>query len=227
MKNFHFQDVLEQRYLNYGPLWCDDGVYRIAKELQLLNPSLIEKIFLGPGGFQVEKNLNILLWQLPPRVWNWKCVCWEWNIWSRTCSVSFVWRAQRTWQKGMMMLAETLQQLCSSKNIYAPTQDHLQDSQHIEAFKTMLTNASPNESAEWKYNEVKMKGLIHSIGDFKNAGCQKSNQFKFWCVFLQDVVSFLIDTNRSHREGNWDMDLSAVRRAIPLFFFLNRINYKH
>ena len=130
-------------------------------------------------------------------------------------------------KKDLMMLAETLQQLCSSKNIYAPTQDHLQDSQHIEAFKTMLTNASTNESAEWKYHEVKMKGLIHSIGDFNNAGCQKSNQFKFWCVFLQDVVSFLIATNRSHREGNWDMLLSAVRRAIPLFLFLNRINYKH
>ena len=34
----NFQDVLSQRNQEYGPLWCDEGTYRIAKELQLLNP---------------------------------------------------------------------------------------------------------------------------------------------------------------------------------------------
>ena len=82
-----------------------------------------------------------------------------------------------------MMLAETLQQLQFQEYLRSNA-DHLQDSHHIEAFQTMLTNAAPNESAEWKYHEEKMKGLIHSIGDFNNAGCQKSNQFKFWYVFL-------------------------------------------
>lgn len=28
----NFQDVLLQRKQEYGPLWCDEGVYRIAKE---------------------------------------------------------------------------------------------------------------------------------------------------------------------------------------------------
>ena len=88
----------------------------------------------------------------------------------------------------------------------------------------MITNSAPNESAEWKYHEVKMKGLIDSIGDFNNVSCQKSNQFKFWCVFLQDVVLVLIDLNRSHGEGNWGIHLPAVRRAIRSFFFFNRIN---
>ena len=33
----NFKDVLKQKRLPYGPLWCDEGVYKIAKELQLLN----------------------------------------------------------------------------------------------------------------------------------------------------------------------------------------------
>ena len=53
MKNF--QDVLEQKSQKHGPLWCDEGVYRIAKELQLLNPESFENIFLGLGGFHMEK----------------------------------------------------------------------------------------------------------------------------------------------------------------------------
>ena len=29
----NFLDVLSQNELEYGPLWCDEGVYRIEKEL--------------------------------------------------------------------------------------------------------------------------------------------------------------------------------------------------
>ena len=51
----NFQDVLAQNELAYGPLWCDEGVYRIAKELQLLNPDRFGNIFLGLAGFHLEK----------------------------------------------------------------------------------------------------------------------------------------------------------------------------
>ena len=53
--NFH--DVLKQNKLPYGPLWCDEGVYHIAKELQFLKPQWFSNIFLGIGGFHMEKNV--------------------------------------------------------------------------------------------------------------------------------------------------------------------------
>ena len=49
------QDVLLQKGFESGPLWCDEGVYHIAKELQLLNPDKFGNIFLGLGGFHPEK----------------------------------------------------------------------------------------------------------------------------------------------------------------------------
>lgn len=33
-----FQDVLSQKGLDYGPLWCENGVYRTAKGQQFQNP---------------------------------------------------------------------------------------------------------------------------------------------------------------------------------------------
>ena len=108
------------------------------------------------------------------------------------------------WQKGMMMLPKTLQQL-QFQEYLCSNPDHQQDSQHIEVFQTMLSNAAPNKSAEWKYHRVNMKGLIDSIGDFNNGSFKKferNNQFKFFCVFLKDMVSVLIDLNQSHRERN-------------------------
>ena len=44
----NFQDVLP-----HGPLWSDEGVYRIAKELQLQYPEKLNNFFLGIAGFQV------------------------------------------------------------------------------------------------------------------------------------------------------------------------------
>ena len=44
-----------QKGLQCGPLWCDEGVYRIEKELQLPNPNKFANIFLGIGGFHMEK----------------------------------------------------------------------------------------------------------------------------------------------------------------------------
>ena len=51
----NFQDVLRQRSQPYGPLWCDEGVYRLAKELQLLDQDRFDNIFLSLGGFHMEK----------------------------------------------------------------------------------------------------------------------------------------------------------------------------
>ena len=53
MKNF--LDILKQRELPYGPLWCDQYVYKIAKEVQLFQPDKFDNIFLGMGGFHTDK----------------------------------------------------------------------------------------------------------------------------------------------------------------------------
>ena len=55
MKNF--QDVLHQTFNQCGALWCDEDVYRLTKELQLLFPETFDNIFLGLGGFHMEKTI--------------------------------------------------------------------------------------------------------------------------------------------------------------------------
>ena len=51
----NFQDVLKQKKHENGPLWSDEGAYHIAKETQLLHPQKFSNIFLGIGGFHLEK----------------------------------------------------------------------------------------------------------------------------------------------------------------------------
>ena len=52
MKNL--QNVLTQKNLEYEPLWCDVGKYRIPKETQLLKAAKFKNIFLGLGGFHAD-----------------------------------------------------------------------------------------------------------------------------------------------------------------------------
>jgi hypothetical protein len=51
----NFQDVLKQKNAVSGALWSDEGVYAIAKEIQLLKPDQFGNIFLGMGPFHMEK----------------------------------------------------------------------------------------------------------------------------------------------------------------------------
>ena len=51
----NFQDVLKQNKSLSWVLWSDEGVYSIAKEIQLFKPGHFGKIFFGMGPFHMEK----------------------------------------------------------------------------------------------------------------------------------------------------------------------------
>ena len=51
----NFNDVLEQRAAKVGTLWCDEGVYQVAKEIQLLKPELFDHLFIGFGPLHTDK----------------------------------------------------------------------------------------------------------------------------------------------------------------------------
>ena len=57
----NFQNVLSQKKRKYGPLWSDEVVYRIAKEIQLQQPEKFDNIFLGIS--------YPLLWKVSGRNW--------------------------------------------------------------------------------------------------------------------------------------------------------------
>ena len=51
----NFQNIMKQTGNISGALWCNEGVYHIAREIQLLSPDSFDNVFLGFGGFHMEK----------------------------------------------------------------------------------------------------------------------------------------------------------------------------
>ena len=221
----NFQDVLMQKNQEYGPLWCDEGVYRIAKELQLLNPSLFDNISLGLGGFHMEKILiaccGVYLNETGiDRVFA------ENEIFGNGVANTVVSGSHyNRGKKGMMLLAEALYQL----QIEAFTNSSLFQNQEavrekLSLFKEII--ACRDEHKTWSFFGEELNEFLERFELFVKNGCSKSDQFKFWNIFLEDIVSVLINLNRLHREEDWELHVACVRKAVPLFFAFNRSNYR-
>ena len=182
MKNF--QDVLQQRDLDYGPLWSDEGVYWIAKEIQLLNPTLFSNIFLGLGGFHMEKKLI--------------ACC---SAYLQDCGIESVFVENEIFgsgvvqsvlsgghyirgRKGMMMLAETLQHLQFQEYLRS-NPVRLEDSHYMKAFQIMLQRMLLQIC--YRYRPKKLR--LHMVGN-----CYISLERNHWgnkCYTWQNC--FLLD----------------------------------
>ena len=65
--------------------------------------------------------------------------------------------------------------------------------------------------------------IRESFDKFVEESLKESEQFKYWSIFLDELYPVLCDLTVSHRNGN--VQLSAVERAIKLFFAFDRTNY--
>ena len=63
---------------------------------------------------------------------------------------------------------------------------------------------------------MKVFNVKESIGNYG---------FAYWVKFLFELYPVMRDLTRSHGEGNWIVHVSAVRRALPLFFAFDCPNY--
>ena len=122
----------------------------------------------------------------------------------------------------MMLIAEALLQLqieafVSSSNF---DQSLVAD---LQLFRKMVEKQE--NYRDWKYFKEHLQSFICFFNEYIESKSSENLQFKYWNVFIQDIVSVLNDLTRSHREGNWKLHLSSIRRAIPLLFTFNRSNY--
>ena len=226
----NYQDVLKQKNISAGALWCDEGVYRIAKELQLMHPTEFEDIFLALGGFHTEKAVIACVGRFLEDVGvNSVFVADEIFgpsvVSTNVMNGSHYVRAKR----GMTPLSEAMSRL-QLVQFFKIKDCSLYDTllQQKVKYKELFKQEGP-DSVKIKDEWEKCKGLLSHFQDdfeeFKKEGCQKSEQFRYWTLFIDEIVPVLRDLTRSHRERNWPLHLSAIQRAIPLFFAFDRTNY--
>ena len=125
----------------------------------------------------------------------------------------------------MGILAEGLKRLQFAKFLQSVDQSQFMPLSEAvgklqSTFKDVDTNSEIVE-LQWSKFREEMPHFIKLSAEFKEAGSKRSDQFRYWNTFLEYVMPTLRDLTRSHRESNWNLHLSAVRRALPLCFALD------
>ena len=72
----------------------------------------------------------------------------------------------------------------------------------------------------------KILSFDEKFDEFKEYGCEKSQMFLYWNMFISNIAPVCRDLTRRFREANWELHMSAVSRTIPLCFAFDRVNYK-
>ena len=227
MKNF--QDVLHQTFNQCGALWCDEGVYRLAKELQLLFPETFDNIFLGLGGFHMEKTIIA-------------CI----GKYHQGSGVDSIFTNNRVFGsgvvinvldgghytrgiRGLSIYAEVMQRLKLMSFFEHHTIDKYPDLlKHIKSLQDQLQGDINHHEINQTFENamVPLHQFTSDLKEFEKLGSQMSVIFRYWNNFTEDIYPILRNNlTTSIRNGEWTLYITTLREALPLLFAFDITNY--
>ena len=207
MKNL--QGILTNLDQDELPVTCDEGVFRIAREIQLIRPDEFNNIVICLGSFHMTKIAlgcvgkylkgsgaeNILI----------ESGIFGVNVIDSVLSGKNYVRSL----KGLQLLKESFTRL--------QWVSFFQESDNIQKYREQLNNVAHlrskisqklrEESLEQlKEFMVMSEALFHEFDNFVSRNSEKSETFRYWHNFIV-IMSHVENLIRSDREGNWLLQL--------------------
>ena len=216
----NFQDALKQKGDAYGALWADEGVYRLAKEIQLLKSDQFDNIFLGLGGFHMEKIVLACLgaYLEPSGIFTVlvETECFGTDVIKTVISGSHYSRARTA----HLMMHEVLTSMMLEEFFYKYPEKR-------EELEVLQVGFQSKELTIEKWNTTKEKGnnVQAAFEVYLSERASQSQSFNYWNTYVSDLFPIIRDLTNSLRLGDWILYESAVERATSLFFFFGRTNY--
>ena len=216
----NFQDALKQKGDSYGALWADEGVYRIAKEIQLVRPDEFSNIFLGLGGFHMEKILLACLdaYLEPSGIFAVlvETECYGTDVIKTVISGSHYSRARTAHS----MIHEVLMSMMLEGFLSEFPEKRME----LEALQFDFQSKELS-SKEWKSMKEQCGTIQAAFQAYVEKRASLSQSFSYWNTYDSDLFPIIRDLTNSLRSGDWILYISAMERASTLFFFFGRTNY--
>ena len=216
----NFQDALKQKGDAYGALWADEGVYHIAKEIQLLKSDQFDNLFLGLGGFHMEKIVLACLgaYLEPSGIFTVlvETECFGTDVIKSVISGSHYSRARTAHSMIHEVLTSMMLEAFFSK---FPGK--------LEELETLQVGFQSKEVTFEEWNSTKEKGsnIQAAFEVYLSERASQSQSFNYWNTYVSDLFPIIRDLTNSLRSGDWIIFINAVERATSLFFFFGRTNY--
>ena len=200
----NFQDVLKQQGKPYGALWCDEGVYAIAKELQLLFPEKFKNIFLGLGGFHYEKivygcvgryleisGIDAVLTETE---------CFGVDVVNSVLEGTNYVRSK----EGLSMINEAIQSLMLDEFLKSIQLDMVNEKCAIDIIKALQKGEGAVLSM-WETNKKSLQTFLSDLQNFRTTRAANSDNFKYWMLFTDELYSICRNLTLSLRAGDWKL----------------------
>lgn len=224
MKNF--QNVLGQLKQERLAITCDEGVYRIARDIQLLHPEEFSDLVICLGSFHL---LKIYLGCIGKYVRGSaaESIFIENDIFGQNTTEAVLNGSHYVRSlTGLTMLSESMERL-QWQTFF--------DLHGVEKYKNslkLLVDMKDSISTKNKAESKEFLSAFLSSSDelfsdfeaFKIEGRSKSETFLFWDKFIQmvELAKMLV---RADREGDWQLHVQTVEAMLPYFAVFNCNNY--
>ena len=223
----NFVDVCSQLLQTEIPMYCDEGVYCIVREIQFMRPEEFVSLVPVLGTFHMVKAVlkcigKYLSGSGADMTWLQAGVFGPAIIQNSILNAGHYSRCLL----GMQFLAESFRRLLYKEFfVEKGVEQYKPELATLINLKTSVEKQDISESQKYmaEFATVSHK-LIADLDAFIDARSAQNENFKFWVQFLtmMDVVHDLL---RADREGIWELHLDAVQRALCLFAAFDCTNY--
>lgn len=221
----NFNNILSQLSQQSLPVFADEGVYRIARQIQLMSNEF-DDIFLVLGGFHMTKILLACAGKYL-RGSGAENVFVETNSFG-IGTVEQVLNATNYSRsvKGLLKLAEALDRLLLTAFFEENAPETYEEAAvSCKMFQDVLhENSSEETQAVHQQSCRAAEELLVDIELFIKRRCSESPLFRFWCNFLK-LMQLIRDMIRADRTGDWLLHVQTVETSQPVFHALDRVNY--
>ena len=220
------QDVLSQLQQPCMAVACDEAVFCIAREIQMMREEEFSNLVLVMGSFHMIKVVlnctgkyvqgsgaeSILI----------ESGAFGMNVVQSVLSGKHYVRSV----KGMLMLSEALERIQWKEFFKSQSADDYSEVFDIVSQLKAKVAAKDHEASRILIDAFK-ESSVNLMADFKNFiqdGRSKNETFQYWDNFIE-IVHKLQNLIRSDREGNWPLHLDTVQDLLGLFAAMDATNY--
>ena len=223
LKNFNKILQLEQLEQNQMAIFCDEGVYHIAREITLQRPEEFSGLVLCLGSFHLIKTFLACIGKYLSgsgcrAIWTENKV-FGLDVVQSVLSGSDYERSV----EGVTLLGECISHLQLIEFLKDNVPKYHKELEKIQVLKEAVSHKKKDESKKYLQEfRLQSPNLIEEFNKFISARSKTSETFHYWDNFVK-MVSSLLDLVRADREGNWNLHISAVKEI--MFIIFDRTNY--
>ena len=222
----NFNGVLQQLDQKHLPVTCDEGVFRIAREIQLICPEQFSGLILLLSSFHMSKVALGCVGKFLKGSGA-ETILVESEIFG-TNVVESVMNGKNYSRslKGMQLLKEALVRLQFETFFVQEGHIHMYREQldALSNLKSKFADSSCKNIEDFGDIGNVCDGMLSDFDHFVCDASKKNETFKFWNQFI-DLFQLVENLVRADREGNWGLHLLTVQSLLPVFAAFDSTNY--